>query len=33
VEVLGDAIGRSEQIDEILRDVERFDGADAEAFD
>jgi len=33
VKVLGEAIGRSEEVDEVLRDVERFDGADAEAFD
>ena len=33
VEVLGDAIGRSEETDEIFCNVERFDGADAEAFD
>jgi len=33
VKVLGEAIGRSEKIDEVLRDVERFDGADAEPFD
>jgi len=33
VKVLGDAIGRSEEIDEVLRDVERLDGADAETLD
>jgi len=33
VEVLGDAISRSEEIDEVLCDVEGLDGADAEAFD
>src|SRR5229473_4390601 len=33
MKVLGEAIGRSEEVDEVLRDVERFDGADAETFD
>src|SRR5882724_2379899 len=33
VKVLGDAIGPGEEIDEVLRDIERFDGADAEALD
>jgi len=33
VEMLGDAIGGSEEFDEILGDVERLDGADAETFD
>jgi hypothetical protein len=33
VEMLGDAVGPSEESDEILRNVERLDGADAEAFD
>ena len=33
VEVLGDAIGPGEEFDEILGDVEGFDGADAEALD
>src|SRR5258708_39415206 len=31
--VLGDAIGRSEEIDEVLGNVEGLDGADAQAFD
>ena len=31
--MLGDAIGGSKEIDEVLGDVERFDGADAEALD
>src|SRR5882762_8115184 len=31
--MLGDAIGRGEEIDEVLGDVEGFDGADAEALD
>ncbi len=33
VEVLGDAIGPGEEFDEVLRDVERLNGTDAEAFD
>src|SRR6266849_2194057 len=33
VEVLGDAIGGSEEIDQVSRDVKGLDGADAEAFD
>ena len=33
MEVLGDARRGSEESDEVLRDVERFDGADAEAGD
>ena len=33
VEVLGDAIGPGEEIDEVLRNVERLDGTDAEALD
>jgi len=33
VEVLGDAIRSREEIDEILGNVERLDGANAEAFD
>jgi len=33
VEMLGDAIGPSEEMDKILGDVEGFDGADAEALD
>src|SRR2546422_9067314 len=33
VEVLGDAVGGGEEIDEVLGDVEGLDGADAEAFD
>ena len=33
MEVLGHAIGGGKQIDEILGDVERLDGADAEALD
>jgi len=33
VEVLGDAIGPGEEIDEVLSDVERLDGTDAEALD
>src|SRR6266704_3398419 len=33
VEVLGAAIGRSKEFDEVLRDVQRFDGADAKALD
>jgi len=33
VEVLGDAIAGGEEFDEILGDVERLDGADAETFD
>src|SRR6202165_5449824 len=33
VEVLGDAIGGSEEIDEVLRDIERLDRADAQALD
>src|SRR6266571_467904 len=33
VEVLGEAIGRSKEFDEVLRDVQRFDGADAKALD
>jgi len=32
VKVLGDAIVGGEQIDQVLGDIERFDGADAEAF-
>jgi hypothetical protein len=31
VEVLGDAVGASEESDEVLRNIERLDGADAEA--
>src|SRR5258708_35210029 len=31
VEMRGDAVVRSEEIDEIVRYVERFDGADAQA--
>ncbi len=33
VEVLGDALRGSEETDEVFRNVERFDGADAQAFD
>src|SRR5882672_6945055 len=33
VEMLGDAIGPGEEFDEILGDVQRLDGADAETFD
>jgi len=33
VEVLGDAIGGGEEFDKVLGNVERLDGADAEAFD
>ena len=33
VEVLGDALRGSEEFDKISRNVERFDGADAQAFD
>src|SRR3989449_935835 len=33
VEVLGDAVGGGEEIDEVLGDVEGLDGADAEALD
>lgn len=33
VKVLGDARIGGEEVDEILRDIERFDGADAEALD
>ena len=33
VEVLGDAIGGGEEVDQVLRDIERFDGADAETLD
>src|SRR5882724_11724099 len=33
VEMLGDAIGPGEEFDEVLGDVERLDGADAETFD
>jgi hypothetical protein len=33
VEVLGDAVGGSEEIDEVLGNVEGLDGADAETFD
>jgi len=33
VEVLGDAIGRGEEFDEVVGDVEGLDGADAETFD
>jgi hypothetical protein len=33
MEVLGEAVGGSEEIDKVLRDVERFDGADAETLD
>ena len=33
VKVLGDAIAGGEEFDEILRDVQRLDGADAETFD
>ena len=33
VEVPGDAIGPGEEIDEVLSDIERLNGADAEAFD
>src|SRR6266851_5748205 len=33
VEVLGDVIGGSEEIDQVSRDVKGLDGADAEAFD
>src|SRR6266851_1700957 len=33
VEMLGDAVGGGKEIDEVLGDVERLDGADAEAFD
>jgi len=33
MEVLGDAIGGSKKVDEVLRDVERLDGADAETLD
>jgi len=32
VEVLGDAVGAGEEVDEILGDVQGLDGADAEAF-
>ena len=33
VEVLGDAVGPGEEIDEVLGDVERLDGTDAKALD
>ncbi len=33
VEVLSDSLGRSEEIDEVLGNVEGLDGADAQAFD
>src|SRR5260370_6218738 len=33
VEVVGEAIGGSEEIDEVLGNVEGLDGADAETFD
>src|SRR5258707_15833212 len=33
MEVLGDAVGPGEEIDEVLRNVERLDGTDAEALD
>src|SRR5437660_12455497 len=33
MEVLGDATGGSKKVDEVLRDVERLNGADAEALD
>ena len=33
MEVLSDAIGGSKKVDEVLRDVERLNGADAEALD
>lgn len=33
VEMLGDAIGRGEEVDEVLGDVEGLDGADAETLD
>jgi hypothetical protein len=33
VEMLGDAIGRSKEVDEVLGDVQRLDGADAETLD
>ncbi len=32
VEVLGDAAGAGEEVDEVLGDVQGLDGADAEAF-
>ncbi len=33
VEVLGDAIGGSKEIDEVLGNIEGLDGTDAEPFD
>ncbi len=33
VEVLGDAVGAGEEVDQILGDILGLDGADAEAFD
>ncbi len=33
MEMLGDAIGAGEEVDEVLGDVLGLDGADAEAFD